>query len=149
MFKWDLNMDLLTRLREDLYGLSLRGQAILKEMSALHEPGRPERWALPTLIRAWHAVYIGAGGRGLGCYRYAAHKRAGEQYGGRFLELLNIALRHAAAIIAWQERQAQQHGPSSVSHAKQRQALQQLLSSVRVPRVTLAKTIIGTLRKDA
>jgi hypothetical protein len=148
--RWELpNQDLLGRLRDDLYLLSLRLQAVLNETAEPHEPGRPERWALPRLIRSSHAIYTKAGGRGLGCYRYPAHKRAGEQYAGRFLELLDVALRHAAAIIVWQERRAQQRGPSRVSPTKRRQALQQLHTSIRVSRVTLAKTIIRTLGKNA
>jgi hypothetical protein len=145
---WELpNQDLLRRLRDDLYLLSLRLQAVLNEAAEPHKPGRPERWALPRLIRSSHAIYTKAGGRGLGCYRYPAHKRAGEQYGGRFLELIDVALRHAAAIIAWQERRALQQSPSRVLRSGQRQGLQHLLTSIRVSRVTLAKTIIKTLHK--
>jgi hypothetical protein len=148
--RWERpDQDLLRRLRDDLYLLSLRLQAVLNETAEPHKPGRPERWALPPLIRSWHAIYVEAGGRGRGCYRSPADQRAGKQYAGRFLDFLNLALRHAAAIIAWQERRAQQQSPSRVSRSRQRQGLQQLLTSIRVSRVMLAKTIIKTLRKNA
>src|SRR5687767_12487309 len=91
--QWELpNQDLLGRLSDDLYLLSLRLQAGLNEIAKPQERGRPDMWALPSLIRSWHSIYVRAGGRGLGCYRYPAHKRASEQYAGRFLELLDVAL---------------------------------------------------------
>jgi hypothetical protein len=98
-----------------LHDLSLCARAAKESLRG--KAGRPPNEALPTLIRAWHAVYLDAGGTGRGCGWNELCDPP--QFTGPLLALLEMGLHQAACPL----------GDTP------------LAQTIRIPRNTLAQAI--------
>jgi hypothetical protein len=98
-----------------LHDLSLGASAAEKSRGG--RVGRPANEALPPLIRAWHAIYLAAGGTGRGCGWNELSDPP--QFTGPLLDLLEMGLHQAACPL----------GDTPLAQA------------IRIPRTTLAQAI--------
>jgi hypothetical protein len=61
----------------------------LRQLSKEGKPGRQDKEELDAMIRAWHTIYLDAGGSGLGCIRSGGSSHAK----GPFLDLIDEAFK--------------------------------------------------------
>jgi hypothetical protein len=90
LFPINIDRNTYTRL---LIQLRLGATMALTRLHKEGLPGRPDKEGLDVTIRAWHAVYLEAGGSGLGCTRSGGSKKAK----GPFLDLINEAFHQVIA----------------------------------------------------
>jgi hypothetical protein len=86
LFPYDIDSNTYVRL---LMYLDLGAKKALIRIGKEGQPGRQDKEGLDVTIRAWHAIYLEAGGSGLGCTRSGGSKKAR----GPFLDLINEAFR--------------------------------------------------------
>jgi hypothetical protein len=88
----DINIDPNIYIRL-LIQLRLAGTKALTRLREEGQPGREDKTALDTTIRAWHDVYTQAGGVGRGCTRSGGSSQAK----GPFLDLIDGAFQQLLA----------------------------------------------------
>jgi hypothetical protein len=83
----------LASLRHTLTVIARDASETLKALP--RKAGRPKQKALHDLIRAWHGIYLEAGGTGPGC----SWSDTKGKFVGKFLFLLHLACRQAAQVL--------------------------------------------------
>jgi hypothetical protein len=119
-FPYDIDSNTYVRL---LIHLDLGAKKALIRLGEEGQPGRQDKEGLDVAIRAWHAIYLDAGGSGLGCTR-----SGGSSYTkGPFLDLIDEAFQQI--ITKFSESPIKDDKPPS------RDALaQRILAALKQPR---------------
>jgi hypothetical protein len=103
---------------------NLKAQMVLKRLPKEPADGRTPHNGLRAMIRAWHAVYLEAGGQGKGCTRSGGAKEPKSK--GPLLDLIHTALEFA-------RRSPQVRLPQEAFFMTPDALAQQIIKALRTP----------------